>query len=191
MITELKIIRHFIGNPKPQTIREIARQIKADYRITYIAIHRLMEKKIIKVQAVGKSTLCQLDEKYYGIEIYQAENERRAEILRNSNFKQLYQEIISKVNTGFFVLLLFGSYAQGKQTKTSDIDLMFISNENDFESRISNLLSVLPLKTHAFVFTEEEFIRMKDAKKPNVVQEAIEHNIILFGIEAYYSMKNA
>ena len=191
MQTELKIIKYFIENKKPKTIREIAKQIKADYKITHTATQRLIQKNILQAQTIGKSSLCSLNEKYFGIEVYEAEDERKENILKNSNIKQLYKEIISKVNTGFFILLLFGSYAKNKQTKTSDIDLMFISNDKDFESKISNILSLLPLKTHALVFTEEEFIRMKDSKKSNVIQEAIENNIILYGIEAYYRIKNA
>lgn len=191
MKTEIKIVRHFVENNKPKTIREIAQQIKADYKITYVAIQRLIKKKVIKVQTVGKSSLCKLDEKHYGIEIYKAENERRDEILKNKNLNQLYKEIMSKVKTSFFVLLLFGSYAKGKHTKSSDIDLLIISDENDFESKISDILSLLPLKTHAIVFTEEEFVRMRDSKKLNVIQEAIESNIILYGIETYYRLKNA
>src|SRR3989338_10849461 len=191
MKTELKIIKSFIENKKTKTIREISQQIKADYRITYIAAKRLIEKKILKVQTVGKSSLCSLNENYFGIAVYEAENERKEEILKNKNINQLYKEIMSKVKTGSFILLLFGSYAKNKQTKSSDIDLLFISNESGFENRISDILSLLPLKTHALVFTEEEFIRMKDSKKSNVIQEAIESNIILYGVEAYYRMKNA
>lgn len=191
MKTEQKIVRHFIENKRPKTIREIAQQIKADYRITHTATQRLIEKKVLRVQAVGKSSLCHLDKTYYGIEIYEAENKRREGIFRNKNISQLYKEIMSKVKSSSFILLLFGSYAKRKQTKTSDIDLLFISNNKDFEERLSALLSLLPLKTHAFVFTEEEFIRMKDSKKPNVVHEAIENNIILYGIEAFYRIKNA
>lgn len=191
MKTELKIVKYFIENKKPKTIREIAQQIKADYKITHIAVQRLIEKKILKVQTVGKSSLCSLNEKYFGTYIYEAENERREEILKNKNINQLYKEIMSKVKTGSFILLLFGSYAKRKQTKTSDVDLLFISNESNFETKISDILSLLPFKAHALVFTEEEFIRMKDAKKSNVIQEAIESNIILYGIEAYYRLKNA
>jgi predicted nucleotidyltransferase len=98
---------------------------------------------------------------------------------------------MAKTGTSFFVMLLFGSYAKGRQTKTSDIDLMFITNEKDFERKITDIISLLPLKTHILVFTEEEFIRMKDAKKPNVIKEAIDNSIILYGIEEYHRMKNA
>ncbi len=191
MKTELKIIKGFIENKKPKTIREIAQQIKADYRITYIAVQRLIEKKILKVQTVGKSSLCSWDDKYFGTQVYNVEDERKEEILKNKNINQLYKEIMSKVKISSFILLLFGSYAKRKHTKTSDIDLLLVSNETNFESKIFDILSLLPLKTHALVFTEEEFIRMKDSKKSNVIQEAIESNIILYGIEAYYRLKNA
>ncbi len=191
MKTERKIVRHLIENKNAKTIREISQQVKADYKITHTAVQRLIQKKILLVQTVGKSSLCSLDEKYYGIEIYEAEDERREEMLQNKNINQLYKEIMSKVKTSSFILLLFGSYAKRKQTKSSDIDLLFISNESDFEAKISDIISLLPLKTHALVFTEEEFIRMKDSKKSNVIQEAVGSNIILYGIEAYYRLKNA
>src|SRR3989338_10030167 len=191
MKTELKIIKYFIENKNPTTIRDISKTINSDYKITHIATQRLIQKNILKVQTVGKSSLCSLNENYFGIEVYKAENERKEEILKNKNINQLYKEIMSKVKTGSFILLLFGSYAKNKQTKVSDIDLLLVSNESGFENRISDILSLLPLKTHALVFTEEEFIRMKDSKKSNVIQEAIESNIILYGVEAYYRMKNA
>ena len=89
MQTELKIIKYFIENKKPKTIREIAKQIKADYKITHTATQRLIQKNILKAQTIGKSSLCSLNEKYFGIEVYEAEDERKENILKNSNIKQL------------------------------------------------------------------------------------------------------
>ena len=191
MKTGLKIIKLFIEDKKPKTIREMAKRIQADYRITHTATQRLIAQNALKTETVGKSTVCQLNLSYYGMVIYEAEYERKERILHNNNINLLYKEIMSKIGTGSFILLLFGSYANSKQTKSSDLDLMFISNEKNVEDKIANILSLLPLKTQVLVFTEDEFIRMKDAKKPNVVQEALERNIILYGIEAYYRIKNA
>ncbi|MFH1682990.1 MAG: nucleotidyltransferase domain-containing protein [Candidatus Woesearchaeota archaeon] len=191
MKTELKIIRFFIGDKEPRTIREISKKIKADYRITYLAVQKLIDKKIILHKKVGTSLLCELNEEYYGFEIYQAEDERRKELFRNKNIQQISKEIASKAGTSMFILVLFGSYAKGRQSQSSDIDLIFISNEGGFENKIQTLLSLLPLKIHALFFTEEEFIRMKDAKKSNVIKEAIDNHIILYNIESYYHLKNA
>ena len=191
METIQKIMVCFLRNKTPMTIREISKNIHADYRITHTAVQRLLTKKILLAQTVGSSSLCRLNPAYYGVEIYLAENKRKEEILKNSTIKQLYKELLAKIDTSLFILLLFGSYALGAQTKNSDIDLMFITNDQTFEEKVSTILSLLPLKTHALVFTEEEFIRMKDAKKPTVIQEAIEKNIILYGIENFYHLKHA
>lgn len=191
MKTEDKIIKLFIEGKSSRTIREIAKKIKSDYKITHTATQRLLVKNILLSRTIGKSVLCELNSSFYGVEIYEAENKRKEALLKNKNIKQLYKEVIKKVKTGFFIFLIFGSYAKRKQANSSDIDLMFISNEKNFEEKISTILSLLPLKTHALVFTEEDFIRMKDSKKSNVIKEAIENNIILYGIENYYRLKNA
>ena len=191
MKTENKIIKLFIEQKQPKTIREVSKKIKSDYKITHTAIQRLLNKNIIISKTIGKSILCKLNKSYYNIEIYKAENERTKDLLKNKNIKQLYKEIKEKVKSSFFIFLIFGSYAKGNQIKSSDMDIMFISNEIFFQDKISNILSLLPLKTHALVFTEEEFVRMKDSKKLNVIKEAIENNVILYGIENYYKLKNA
>lgn len=191
MKTEEKVIKLFIENRTPKTIREISKNIQSDYRITYTATQNLIARNIIISKTVGKSTLCELNPSYYGIQIYQAENERKKELLKKSDIKQLYTEIMTKIDSSIFIFLIFGSYATGKSTKNSDIDMMFISPEKDFEEKISHIVSLLPLKTHVLVFTEKEFVRMKDAKKSNVVTEAIESNVILYGVESYYRLKNA
>ncbi len=188
METENKIIKQFIEKKQPKTIRELSKEIKSDYKITHTAITRLIKKNIISSKIIGKSRLCSLNN-YYGIEIYKAENERRNSILNNSNIKQLVKEL--KLKTSFYILLLFGSYAKNKQTNTSDIDLMFISNENNFEKNLQEILSTLPLKIHTITLTEKDFIRMKNSEQKNVVKEAIKNNIILYGIENYYKLKDA
>jgi predicted nucleotidyltransferase len=191
MKTEKKILKLFIGNKRPKTIREMSKEISADYRIIHTASKRLISKKIILANKVGKSLLCELNPNYYGIEIYGAEDERKENLLKNKDIKQLFREVISKIKSSFFIFLIFGSHAKNRQTRSSDIDMIFISNDKNFEERILSILSLIPIKTHALVFTEEEFIRMKDSKKPNVVKEAIENNIILYGTENYYRLKNA
>ena len=191
METENKIINLFIEENTPKTIREISKKIKSDYKITHTATQRLLEKNILISKKIGQSSLCELNNSFYGSEIYTVENKRKDNLLRNKNLKQLYQEVTSKINTIFFIFIIFGSYSKGKQTELSDIDILFISNEEKFEEEISNMLSLLPIKTHALVFTEEEFVRMKDSKKSNVVKEIIKSNVILYGIENYYRLKNA
>ncbi|HIH25839.1 nucleotidyltransferase domain-containing protein [Candidatus Woesearchaeota archaeon] len=190
MKTEIDIIRLFIGDKNPKTIREISKTLEKDYKIIHTAVQLLVNKKIIMAENIGSSTLCRLSNNY-GIEIHIAESERRENILKNKNIEQINKEINTKIKTSFYILLLFGSYAKNKQKIKSDIDLMFISNEKDFENKVSDIINLMPLKVHALTFTEEEFIRMKNNKELNIVKEGIENNIILYDIEGYYRIKNA
>ncbi|RLE45485.1 hypothetical protein DRJ25_05600 [Candidatus Woesearchaeota archaeon] len=191
MKTEEKIIRLFIKEKTQKTIREISKKIKADYKITHTAVQRLINKKILLSKTIGKSTVCEMNADYYGQEIYKAEDDIKKDLLKNKNIKQIYKEILTRTKSSFFIFLVFGSQAKGKTTKQSDIDIMFISNKAGFEEEINSIISLIPLKTHTLVFTEEEFIRMKDSKTSNVIKEAIENNVILYGIENYYKLKNA
>lgn len=191
MKTEYKILKMMIENKQDFTIREIAKRIGADYRITYVAVQRLVQKNILIIKLVGRSSLCSLNERYYGAEVYQTEEERRTSLLKDKNINQLFKDVMAKVGTSFFICLLFGSCVKGKWKKGSDIDLMFVSNEVNFEKEIGNILSLLPLKIHVLVFTEREFKKMYDSKKLNVVKEAMKGYVILHGIENLYYLKNA
>ena len=190
METENKIINLFIEENIPKTIREISKKIKSDYKITHTATQRLLEKSMLISKKIGQSSLCELNNSFYSSDIYAVENKRKDNLLKNKNLKQLYQEVITKIESVFFIFTIFGSYASRKQTKSSDIDILFVSNEQGFEEKVSNILSLLPIKTHPFVFTEDEFIRMKDSKKSNIIKEMIKNNIILYGVENYYRLKN-
>ena len=103
MKTENKIIKLLIEKGKTKTIRGLAKEIKSDYRITHTAVQRLIDKKILLSKTVGGSTLCELNDRYYGLEIYEAESERKENMLRNKNIKQLYKEVMSKVKSSFFI----------------------------------------------------------------------------------------
>ena len=191
METEIKIIKLLIEQKKQMTIREIAKEIESDYKITYVAMQRLIKKNVVLSVTIGKSTVCELNQKYYGLDIYQAEDERRKKILKNSDLKLITKEIIEKIGTNLFILLLFGSYAKGMQTKHSDFDIMVISNEKNTEQILHDkVTSLLPFDIHLLIFTEKEFISMKDGKDLTVVTEAIKNNIILYSIENYYRLKN-
>ncbi len=63
-------------------------------------------------------------------------------------------------------IILFGSYANGRPTEESDLDLLIIK-DSDFPSRLQNrkvrkILSDLKVPVDVIVKTSEEFQRYKD-----------------------------
>ncbi len=187
METENKIIKYLIENKKEIIIKELARQIKSDYKIVHTAVNRLIDKGLLESRKIGKSIQIEFNNKL-AKEVLEVEFERREEIFRNKNLKLMTETIKKSIKTANFILLLFGSYAKKKETKNSDIDLMFIVNDIKIEGNILDSISILPLKIHQLVFTEKQFIDMKKSHELNVVKEAIKNNIVLYGIEAYYEL---
>ena len=86
----------------------------------------------------------------------------------------------------FFILLLFGSYASGKNRKSSDIDLMLITDNEDIQKKIKSKVALIPLKIHLTEFNSKEFVSMLKTTEFNVGKEAFYNNVILYGIEDYY-----
>ncbi len=188
MKTENKIIMAMLKEDSSFTIRELSKKINSDYKITHIAVKRLLQKNILKKKNVGKSLLCTLNRWSAAEELFFAEYERADEILKNKDLKQIYKEIMPKLRTSFFIMLLFGSFAKGNYHKNSDIDLLFISNEKFFENDIKRVLRLIPLKIHSLVFNENEFLKMLSSKEPNVVKEAVDNYIVPYGIENFYNL---
>jgi predicted nucleotidyltransferase len=188
MKTERKIIKIMLRENSGFTIRELSKKIKSDYKITHTAVKRLLQKKILSKKNIGKSVLCSLNKWIPCKELLFAEYERAYEVLKNKDIRQLFKEITSKMTTSFFIIILFGSFAKGNINRYSDIDLLFISNEKDFESAIRKILRLVPLNVHPLVLNEKEFLRMLASSELNVVKEVVNNYVILYGIENFYKL---
>ena len=112
---------------------------------------------------------------------------RREEIFKNSDLRAL-SSYFRDIKEPFFILLLFGSYASGKARKGSDIDLMLITDSEAAANRAKKIVSLIPLGIHLVDFKSKEFTSMLKTTEFNVGKEAVNNNIILFGIEDYYRL---
>jgi DNA-binding transcriptional ArsR family regulator len=188
MKTKKKIVVSFLDRKTPATITEISKRIRADYRITHTAVQLLLADNVLCMTKVGNSSLCTLNRRYTGVEIVTAEQERRSRVMRNQNIKKLWEDIAYRVGSSHFTLLLHGAYAQEEANKFSDINLLFISNEQDFSKKVAAALFDIPLRVHTTVLTEEQFVSLAhEADSP--IAQAVQHNIILHGIESFYLLQ--
>ena len=123
--------------------------------------------------------------------IFEAEYARQKEVLKNKNILVMLNQIKKDVGSALYILLLFGSHAKKTQTRSSDIDIMFIAPdgvEEKFEKNVSQIIRLMPLPIHNIIFSESQFLDMINAKEFNVGKEAVKNSIILYGIENYYEM---
>lgn len=168
-------------------ISKIAKGLKMDYKTAYEIIKRLEKENVVMLETFGGSSKVSLTN-LLSIQLYNAEKKRREDILKDKNLSVILKYFEEGLPTKLYVLLLFGSYAKKTNTKHSDIDLFFIMSDEKFESSINRIASLIPLNIHVNIFTEKEFISMKNSKEITVGSEAIKSNIILHGIESYYEL---
>ena len=143
-ITILDLFRKdiFLAN----TMRGLSLIAKKDYPTVYNTIKDLSDKKIIKIKNVGNSKVCELNFSQETISLLSFLDEQEALSKRIQNidkildFKEFFEDI----------LLITGSYAKGKETSKSDIDLVVITKEDAFKKQklIENLTSLILPKIH-------------------------------------------
>ena len=182
---EIRILKLLLSNKEEIfTIKKIADRTNINYRIVYEKIKSLEKEGLIQVTRIGNTKVCRTTNKFND-KIFKAEYERREDLFKNKNFLVLYKRLAELQFP--FIVLLFGSYAKGKQTKHSDINLLIISEEKR-EKQIQEILDLFPLKIHPTFINFGEFMLMLKTKEFNVVSEAVKNNIILIGIEDYYRL---
>lgn len=185
--SEVKILKLLLDKKEERfTIKKIAESLEVNYRIVYENVLKLEKEGAIKVAQAGNSKLCEFAYNFNSM-VFEAEDLRRNELFKDKNFKIIYNRLTELKFP--FIALLFGSHAKGNAGRHSDIDILFIG-ENEKEIRAA--LSLLPDKMHLTAVSYENFIQMAKSKEFTVVSEAIKNNIILIGIEEYYRLiKNA
>ncbi len=188
---EVEIIKFLLENKDENlTINQIATILKKDYKNVHTIIKRLEAASFITLESFGNSYKVTLNTIMHPL-LFEAEYGRRGELLKNKDISIMF-DYFKKLKTKFYVLLVFGSYAKKRNNKSSDIDLMFIipnSSESILEKEIYGIGRTIPLLLHITIFTETDFKAMIQSKAVTVGQEAMKHNVILYGIEAFYEMR--
>jgi len=179
---------------KTYSMRQISKKIKGSYALTHQSIKSLLAKKIIKAEKIGNSLACQLnfsaDPQLLAISsLIHAQN-----FLNKARFGFVIDEIKEKLNDFIYIMVLFGSYAKGTATKESDLDLLFIvQNEENLEmirKKVKSVLSSTKIKIEFEAVTTKWLMQMFEEKN-TVGREVLENSIVLHGAEQYYTLVRA
>lgn len=187
---EIKIIELFRKDLfKSYTIKELAEKInKKSYGWVFNAIKKLNISGIINLEPKGGSSICSINLKNELTLNYLALLENFG-IQKPLPMKNIL-ELINVVPVSYFTFIITGSYAEGKATKKSDLDVVVIVENREDSKKILVVLKnkgelMIP-KIHAYVFTKEEFLKMLLDKGENYGKEVFRNRIIFFGAENYY-----
>lgn len=189
---EQKIMEVVLPQPyKNYSIRQMSTLIKRSYALTHAAVGSLVKKKMVITQRIGNSIACRLNLSAEPQLLAMSSLELSHHFLQKVPFAFVIDELKEKLHDAFYILLVFGSYAKRKNTKDSDLDLLFvIQQEQDIENfkrKIKVVLSSTNIKIEFEVVILTWLMDMFQQKN-SVGREVLECSIVLYGAEQYYTL---
>ena len=184
MDNKLKIL-NFLGKniKKSFTMHELSKKLK----IPYTSFHRTIKQinTLLIIKEIGKAKTIMLNHKPI-IKSYltiSSEEEKKEFLKKNPIIKKICNEI--KTND---VVVLFGSYAQNSQTKSSDIDLFIINNKGKKSISFSKYELLFRKKINPIFMTKKEFKLMLREKEENVGKQVLINHIVLNNPEKFWEV---
>jgi len=191
--TTEKILACFLADPtKDYNISELAKAIRVNYRLVYQEILQLEKQNILSIKRKGGMNNCMINLNTTPPLYAFIEHLRKEAFSLKHPFVKVITKELKKITTTFSVIILFGSFAQGKERKNSDIDLLLIvpntMNLEKFKKEIYLAFQSLSYPFDINVVQEQSFLEMKQQQGLNIVHELISNHIIIYGAEAYYEL---
>jgi predicted nucleotidyltransferase len=178
-----KIVNYLGKNiGKGCTMRQLSQLIRIPYASFYRTVHKMTD--ILTINTIGKSKTLSLN---FGNSIVKshltvASDEERKEFLKR---QPVIRKIAGDLETKDIVIL-FGSYAKGKQTERSDIDILVINNRGKRSLSFSKYELLYRKKINPIFITKNEFKKMLKDTAENVGKQALKDHIIINNPEKFW-----
>jgi len=190
--TQEQILKLLLSKPEESlSIRQIARLLGKSYALTYNNIQKLIKQSTVRVEDVPPAQIVRVSEHAPMELLVDIERKRAEQLLEKHPWMALYlKDVLSATEQPFFIMLVFGSYAKGTETKGSDLDLLFIvPTKEDIPASEKAGKQYTKVKKGIMVVDVQGFLEMiKNPKTLNVGNEARKYHIIIYGAEAYYEL---
>jgi predicted nucleotidyltransferase len=186
--TTLKILWLYANDyRKSLHVRAIARETGVDVKAIQLQLAKLEGVKVLTsfIRGKNKEYFLNLDNYITKHFMVMAESFASANYLAN-NFviKRVISEVGDKLDG---IVILFGSFAVGKQTNESDIDL-FVVSEKELGSiskgAISEASSFIGREVSVRSVTRQKFIQALETGDP-LVKEVVSNHIVLKGADGF------
>lgn len=197
-LLNLKIGYELFTHKNGLTIKNLAENIKTDYKNTYNAVDFLFKDGIIKKEKIGNYNVCKLNfENRDTISYLKWHNL----VIKINDFKRKHNveyNIITetvdalKKKDPFFICVVFGSYAKNEEKKDSDIDILFLGHVNKpgFKSILNKVNAPYQKKFHVVEQYIHDFIKdLKNEDKLSIATEIYkEPPIVFYGDDIFFKM---
>ncbi|MDI6738456.1 MAG: nucleotidyltransferase domain-containing protein [Nanoarchaeota archaeon] len=104
------------------------------------------------------------------------------------------EKLKNKIHTPFYILIITGSYAKGRQKRDSDIDVVIICDDKAepkmFYAELRHLCEMNIPEIHLYTFKKTEFLAMLLDSKANYGKETAKNCLVFAGGREYYAIIN-
>ena len=189
---QIKIFEAFLRRPyKELTYKEIKDYSKENSNsIIQKAIIKFLTEDLVRKREVGNIILyaINLDNStvfsYFDIIM----KEKRSNLVKSS--LKIIREELSNIE--FVSIVIFGSYAEGKQKEKSDLDIaLFVNSVEDKKNcelsmKSAELKSILKIDAH--IITKDEMLQMLKDKHENLGKQIAYKHLAIYNPVIFYSI---
>jgi|SRR3989344_4382912 len=181
------IISSFFPEGKDMTIKEIMERVEYSYERVNTALKSLANKKIIAEKKVGKTLTYSLEVQHLYSEIGFDHYVLEREIGFMKKHRILYNAIKETMNNPLiWMVVLFGSYSKGTESKQSDIDLICVSDKKkETEHFVKSLRYKYNLNFATVVLSQHEFPHIR-RDNPELWNDLKMYGIVFKGEDSFY-----
>lgn len=171
------------------SILDIMKRLKKNsYQRIYEAVKELEKNKVLESVRIGNTSLISLNLNKESIHELSYLDEKESfskkmpDIDKILGFIEFFDDIV----------LITGSYAKGKETSKSDIDLVIITKDDIMKKQklIDNLTMLFIPKIHAIAISYKDFIDMLLDSKENYGKEIFKNRLLFRNSKRYYELTN-
>lgn len=186
---EFRILECFFPTLERRTAKEIEVKSGLSHETSFRLLKGLVEKEYLKESKVGKTNVYDIIKNEESIPVMHhvfsqicIKKIGKFREKHNLLYRRLY-ELLNEIDPEG-PAVLFGSYAKGNETKTSDIDLLCATTNKNVEKILKIFKTKYNLNIQVVVIKPSEF---KNIKKDNPVfwKDLIEYGIVLDGIDLF------
>lgn len=172
-------------------IKELSRQ--KSNNVVQIALKEFQKEEIIFKKTIGDVAVYSLNlRNNLTFSYLQIINELA---LKKQKFpRKILEKVQKKISkhTPFFILIVFGSYAQNKATSKSDLDLAVVVESERTKKEIIPFLETIKrreIKTLDYhIFSIKEFQEMISADYENLGKQIYKKHLIYYGFREYFQL---
>lgn len=177
-------IINYLGKNKGKrpTMNALSKAVK----VPYATFHRLIShmKGLVVLDTIGKAKVVSLNTGNPAIKSYlsvSSEEEKNDFLERQPIIRKIASELDTKD-----IVLLFGSYAKGKEKERSDIDIMVVNTKGERSISFSKYEVMFRKKINALFVAKPELRQMLREEGENVGKQALESHILLNNSEGFW-----